>query len=109
MAITATQRAVAKIKELVAKRGPHTKGLRVGVKGGGCTGFQYTFEFSDEEPGPYDRVFDLDGIRLYCDAKSYLFLNGTELDYVESLMESGFKFNNPNVKGTCGCGQSVSF
>ena len=109
MPITVTEKALGKIKELVVKRGPQTKGLRVGVKGGGCTGFQYLFEFSDEEPGQHDKVFDLEGIRLYCDMKSYLFLNGTELDYVETLMESGFKFQNPNVKNTCGCGSSVSF
>ncbi len=109
MPITVTEKALGKIQELVAKRGPQTKGLRVGVKGGGCTGFQSLFEFSDEEPGTHDKVFDLGGIQLYCDMKSYLFLNGTELDYVETLMESGFKFQNPNVKSTCGCGSSVSF
>ena len=109
MPITVTEKALGKIKELVQKRGPQTKGLRVGVKGGGCTGFQYLFEFSDEEPAPHDRVFELEGIKLYCDPKSYLFLNGTELDYVETLMESGFKFQNPNVKSSCGCGSSVSF
>ncbi len=109
MPITVTEKALGKIQELVAKRGP-TKGLRIGVKGGGCTGFQYLFEFSDDEPGAHDKVFELDGgLRIYCDMKSYLFLNGTELDYVETLMESGFKFQNPNVKSTCGCGQSVSF
>jgi iron-sulfur cluster assembly accessory protein len=110
MPINVTEKALGKIRELVAKRGPQTKGLRIGVKGGGCTGFQYLFEFSDDEPGPHDKVFDVEpGVRLYCDMKSYLFLNGTELDYVETLMESGFKFQNPNVKSTCGCGSSVSF
>jgi iron-sulfur cluster assembly protein len=110
MPITVSEKALSKIQELVQKRGAATKGLRVGVKGGGCTGFQYLFEFSDGDPAPHDKVFDLaGGIRLYCDPKSYLFLSGTELDYVETLMESGFKFKNPNVTATCGCGQSVSF
>jgi iron-sulfur cluster assembly protein len=86
MPISVTEKALGKIRELVQQRGPQTKGLRVGVKGGGCTGFQYLFEFSDDEPAPHDRVFELDGVRIYCDPKSYLFLNGTELDYVETLM-----------------------
>ncbi|HEY3351882.1 MAG TPA: iron-sulfur cluster assembly accessory protein [Polyangia bacterium] len=111
MPITVTERAVAHIKQLVAKRERAPQALRVGVKGGGCTGFQYLFEFSDEAPKEHDKVFELDGaaVKLICDPKSYLFLNGTELDYVETLMEAGFKFQNPNVKSTCGCGQSVSF
>jgi iron-sulfur cluster assembly protein len=111
MPITVTDKAVARIKQLSEKRERAPKGLRVGVKGGGCTGFQYLFEFSDEDPRPHDKVFEFDGgaVKLFCDPKSYLFLNGTELDYVETLMEAGFKFQNPNVKSTCGCGQSVSF
>ena len=111
MPITVTDKAVARIKQLLVGRAQPPKGLRVGVKGGGCTGFQYLFEFSDEEPKPHDKVFEVDGgaLKIICDPKSYLFLNGTELDFVESLMESGFKFQNPNVKSTCGCGSSVSF
>jgi iron-sulfur cluster assembly accessory protein len=109
MPITVSEKASGKIRELITKRDSTPKGLRVGVKGGGCTGFQYLFEFSDEEPAAHDRVFDFEGFRVFCDPKSYLFLNGTELDYVETLMESGFKFQNPNVKSTCGCGSSVSF
>jgi len=109
MSIQMTETAAKRIRMLMDKQGLAEGGLRVGVKGGGCTGFQYLFEFSDDEPAQHDRVFDLGGIQLYCDPKSYLFLNGTELDYVETLMESGFKFQNPNVKSTCGCGSSVSF
>ena len=109
MAITVTEKALQRIKQLVEKRERPPKGLRIGVKGGGCSGFQYLFEFSDEDPQEHDRVFEFDGLKVFCDPKSYLFLAGTELDYVESLMESGFKFQNPNVKGTCGCGSSVSF
>ena len=110
MPITVTEKALQRLRDMLRQRGPQTKGLRVGVKGGGCTGFQYQFEFSDDDPRPQDHVFDFEGgIRVYCDPKSYLFLNGTELDYVESLMESGFKFQNPNVKSTCGCGSSVNF
>ncbi len=109
MPITVTDKALARIKQLMEKRDHAPKGLRVGVKGGGCTGFQYLFEFADEDPKAHDKVFEFDGVKVFCDPKSYLFLNGTELDYVETLMESGFKFQNPNVKSTCGCGSSVSF
>ena len=107
--INVTETAAKRIRTLMAKQGITDGGLRVGVKGGGCSGFQYLFEFSDEDPQEHDRVFEFDGLKVFCDPKSYLFLAGTELDYVESLMESGFKFVNPNAKSTCGCGQSVSF
>jgi iron-sulfur cluster assembly protein len=113
MAITATPKAVAEVKRLLEKRraeGKEALGLRVGMRGGGCTGFSYLFEWADKPPSERDKVVELDeGVRMFVDPKSYLFLDGTELDFVTSMMGYGFKFNNPNVKSTCGCGESVQF
>jgi iron-sulfur cluster assembly protein len=113
MAITASAKAVAEVKRLHAKRaaeGKSAHGLRIGIRGGGCTGFAYLFEWADGQPAATDKVFDLgDGVNLLIDPKSYIFLDGTELDFVTNIMGYGFKFNNPNSKGACGCGESVSF
>lgn len=81
-------------------------GLRVRVVGGGCSGMSYRMEFDDPREG--DEVFESDGFRVYVDKKSMIFLNGSELDYRESLTGAGFHFQNPNVKGSCGCGESFS-
>ena len=116
-------KAVEAIHKLQAKREKPAIGLRVGVRGGGCTGFGYLFEWSDDEPRATDKVFDfgadakpvtaetpLEGrVKLFCDPKSLIYLDGTTLDYITSLMGHGFKFVNPNVKGECGCGESVQF
>ncbi len=109
MAIQVTDKAIAAIRTAAGKRPQLPKGLRVGIRGGGCTGFSYLFEWSDGAPRDKDKVFEKDGIRLYVDPKSFVYLDGTELDFVTSMMGHGFKFNNPNVKGTCGCGESVQF
>lgn len=113
MAITATPKAVSEVRRLYDKRradGKDALGLRIGMRGGGCTGFSYLFEWADKPPGPHDQVIDLgDGLQMFVDKKSYLYLDGTELDFVTSMMGYGFKFNNPNVKSTCGCGDSVQF
>lgn len=113
MAITATPKAIAEVKRLHDKRlaeGKAAQGLRIGIRGGGCTGFSYLFEWSDGAPAATDKVFEFeDGVRLFVDKKSILFLDGTELDFVTSMMGYGFKFNNPNAKGACGCGESVQF
>ena len=109
MAIEITDTAVVQIKALGAKRERKPTGLRVGIRGGGCTGFAYLFEWADAEPRPEDHVIEKDGVRVFVDPKSYKFLDGTRLDFVTSLMGHGFKFENPNVKGTCGCGESVQF
>ena len=109
MAITVSERAVQEIKKAAAKRASPPKGLRVGIRGGGCTGFSYLFEWSDGPPKDRDNVFEKDGVKLYVDPKSFVYLDGTELDFVTSIMGHGFKFNNPNVKGACGCGESVQF
>ncbi len=114
MSITATPKAIAEVKRLAQKRESEGKGtpqgLRIGIRGGGCTGFAYLFEWADGAPNNVDKVFEFDdGVKLFVDPKSYVFLDGTELDFVTSIMGYGFKFNNPNTKGSCGCGESVQF
>lgn len=106
--INVSERAVAEIKRVIAEQKiPEGAGLRIGVKGGGCSGFSYTLGF-DTQSRPGDQVLEVNGVRVFCDPKSYLYLNGTVLDFEESLMGRGFKFNNPNAKHSCGCGQSFS-
>jgi iron-sulfur cluster assembly protein len=105
MAITISQKAAEKIKELIAREGGTAIGLRVGVRGSGCAGLAYTMSLAEKE-GPKDKIFETEGVKLLVDPKSYIFLNGTELTYHEGLMGHGFKFENPNAKGTCGCGES---
>jgi iron-sulfur cluster assembly protein len=104
-----TDKAAQKILEFTRARPESTEstGLRVGVKGGGCSGMSYVFEVCDE-PRPKDQVFELAGARVYIDPKSLLFLAGTRLDYQESLMGRGFALENPNVKQSCGCGTSFA-
>ena len=111
MAITITDKAAAEIKKQAQKRSPVPLGLRVGIRGGGCTGFSYLFEWSDAEPRTEDKVLSYeDGkVRVFIDPKSYVFLEGSTLDYATTLMARGFKWVNPNVKGSCGCGESVQF
>ena len=111
--ITASAKAVAEVRRLQEKRtadGKPTQGLRIGIRGGGCTGFSYMFEWADEPARATDKVFEFDGgVKLFVDPKSFVYLNGTELDFVTTMMGYGFKFNNPNTKGACGCGESVQF
>ena len=109
MAITITETAAAEIKKQAIKRGKPDSALRVGIRGGGCTGFSYLFEWADDPAKEHDKVFEKDGIKLFVDPKSFVYLDGTTLDFVTSIMGHGFKFQNPNVKGTCGCGESVQF
>jgi iron-sulfur cluster assembly protein len=106
--ITLSERATTEIRRIMEEQSiPATAGLRIGVKGGGCSGFSYTLGF-DTQNRPEDQVFEVSGVRVFCDAKSFLYLDGTELDFVESLMGRGFSFKNPNAKNSCGCGQSFS-
>lgn len=111
--IQATKPAILEIQRLLEKRrkeGKPSLGLRIGIRGGGCTGFSYLFEWADAPPKPLDRVFNLsENVQLFVDPKSFLYLQGMELDFVTSIMGYGFKFNNPNAKGACGCGESVQF
>ena len=106
--ITLTERAVQEVNRIIGEQDlGQTTILRVGVKGGGCSGFSYTLGF-DDKPGEMDQTFEIDGITVACDPKSFLYLNGTQLDFEESLMGRGFKFGNPNASKTCGCGESFS-
>lgn len=107
--ITLTPLAAQKVKELLAARpaGGSSTGLRLGVRGGGCSGNSYVMEYCDEAV-PGDEVYESHGVTLYVDLKSAVLLGGTEVDYVEGLMGSGFKFNNPNVRHSCACGESFS-
>ncbi|MNC87057.1 Iron-binding protein IscA [compost metagenome] len=89
-------------------RADHKISLRVGIRGGGCTGFSYVFEWADE-PRPTDKVFTAFGVSVVVDPKSFVYLSGMQLDFVRGMMGHGFKFNNPNAKGSCGCGESVQF
>ena len=102
-----TANAIAKVKEIMAQQTPVPTGLRVGVVGGGCSGFSYSMAF-ENGAGMMDKTFDMDGLKVYVDATSIMYLNGCRVDYVESLEGAGFKFENPNVKSTCGCGSSFN-
>jgi iron-sulfur cluster assembly accessory protein len=102
-----TSNAIAKVKEIMAQQNPEPAGLRVGVVGGGCSGFSYSMSF-ENGAGMMDKVFDMDGLKVYVDATSLMYLNNCIVDYVETLEGAGFKFENPNVKSTCGCGSSFS-
>ena len=102
--ITLTKIAANKIKELLSEK--DELGVRAGVRGGGCSGFTYKLEFDNQDA--HDRVIQSHGVNLYVDPKSYLYLMGTQIDFVDDLNKSGFKFVNPNAKRTCGCGESFS-
>jgi len=104
--IQVTPKAIQKIRATFEKEGVHG-GLRLGVLGGGCSGLSYLFKF-EPKPRPTDKVFDFDGVQVYIDPKSMIFLDGMTLDYKESLMQSGFAFDNPNAKKSCGCGTSFT-
>jgi iron-sulfur cluster assembly protein len=104
-----TAKAAEKIREQVSDR-PHAgpqSGIRVGVKGGGCSGLSYVIEFCDQ-PRAKDRVFEEGGAKVYVDPKSLLYLNGTTLDFVDTFQQKGFKFVNPQQRSECGCGESFS-
>jgi iron-sulfur cluster assembly accessory protein len=105
--VNLTANAIAKVKEIMAQQNPVPTGLRVGVVGGGCSGFSYSMSF-ENGAGMMAKVFDMDGLKVYVDATSLMYLNQCRVDYVETLEGAGFKFDNPNVKSTCGCGSSFS-
>ena len=107
MAIELTAKAIAKVKEIMAQQTAQPVGLRVAVVGGGCSGFSYQMNFEDASNG-IDKVFEFDGLKVFVDQASMMYLNGTKIDYLETLEGAGFKFENPNVKTTCGCGSSFS-
>ena len=99
--------AVARLKALLVERQTPNAGLRIAVKGGGCSGLSYHMEWA-EQPKERDKLFERDGVRVFVDAKSYLYLMGTELVFEEELLTSGFKLRNPNEKAACGCGDSFT-
>ena len=105
--ITITERAASKVKEIAEAESLLGQGLRLRVIGGGCSGFSYDLYFEDA-PTDMDEQFESNGVKLFIDPLSFQYLEATEIDYVEELHAAGFKFNNPNVKGTCGCGSSFS-
>jgi iron-sulfur cluster assembly accessory protein len=102
-----TPAAIAKVREIMATQDPIPAGLRVGVVGGGCSGFQYSMSFENQS-GMMDKVYKFDDLKVFLDATSAMYLNNCVVDYVETLEAAGFKFENPQVKSTCGCGSSFS-
>jgi iron-sulfur cluster assembly protein len=100
-----TEAAAERVRDLIAKRGKPTLGVRIGVRTKGCSGLSYTLEYADEK-APADEVVEAHGVRLLVDPKASLFLIGTEMDYEVEKLKSGFVFRNPNEKGRCGCGES---
>ena len=105
--VNLTPAAITKVKEIMSTQDPVPAGLRIGVVGGGCSGFQYSMSFENQS-GMMDKVFSFDDLKVFVDATSLMYLNGCIVDYVETLEAAGFKFENPQVKSTCGCGSSFS-
>ena len=106
-AVSISDRAAAHIIELFGKRDKPSVGIKVGIRTRGCSGLSYTIEYADEI-GKYDEVVEDKGVRVLIDPKAVMFLLGTEMDFLDEKFKSGFVFNNPNAKGTCGCGESFS-
>ena len=105
--ISLTDKAVQKVKQLMTAEGKEGFGLRVAIRGGGCSGFEYGMTF-EEAAGEKDKVLEFGGLKVFLDDMSQLYLNGTSIDYVDSLAGSGFKIDNPQSSGSCGCGKSFS-
>ncbi len=105
--INLTPVAASKVKEIITQQNPVPTALRVAVVGGGCSGFSYHMAFENQINGT-DNVYEFDGLKVLVDQMSEMYLEGIEIDYIETLEGAGFKFNNPNVKSTCGCGSSFS-
>lgn len=108
MAVYLSEAAVKEIKKLMAEQNIQNVFLRMGVKGGGCSGLSYSLEFDNTLDPERDKMFDIEGIRVVVDKKSYLYLVGTTLDYITRGLVGGFTFINPKAKSTCGCGTSFS-
>ncbi|HEX2113366.1 MAG TPA: iron-sulfur cluster assembly accessory protein [Alphaproteobacteria bacterium] len=103
--ITVTPAAIARVRELLSKRGKPSLGVRVGVRTRGCSGLSYTLEYVDHA-NPGDEGVQAEDVKIFIDPKASMFLFGTEMDFVEEKLQSGFVFRNPNEKGRCGCGES---
>ena len=106
--IAVSEKAVEYARARLAQRGTPEAAIRLGIKGGGCSGFSYVIEFSDDPPRSRDTVYEYDGVRFYVDKKSMLYLSGSVLDYEKTLMFQGFKFKNPHEATSCGCGHSFT-
>lgn len=102
-----TEKAVGKVREILDGQEPKPEGLRIAVVGGGCSGFSYSMAF-ENTPNMLDKTYKFGDLKVFIDQASLLYLDGAEVDYVESMEGAGFKFNNPQVKSTCGCGSSFS-
>jgi iron-sulfur cluster assembly protein len=105
--IQLTDVAIEKVKTILETQEPKPAGLRISVVGGGCSGFSYSMAFENKQ-GMLDKTYDFSGLKVFVDQASLLYLDGVKVDYVETMEGSGFKFDNPNVKSTCGCGSSFS-
>lgn len=103
--ITITDTAFERVKTLLTQRGKPSVGIRISIRTKGCSGLSYSLEYADDK-NPLDEVMEMDGVTILIDPKAILFILGTEMDYVEEKMQSGFVFRNPNAKGYCGCGKS---
>ncbi|MEA2708595.1 MAG: iron-sulfur cluster assembly protein [Phycisphaerales bacterium] len=110
MAINLSESAAKEIKNIITSQGmPAEKtSLRVGVRGGGCSGFSYSLDLVEDEPAEADEVLESHGVKILCDMKSFLYLNGVEIDFKDEVMGRGFVFKNPNATSSCGCGSSFS-
>jgi len=108
MAIMLTKKAEDKVKEILSEQPEAYAGLRIQVVGGGCSGFQYRMGFDKNYNDQSDQLFEFDGLKVFIDKQSLLYMEGAEVDYIEGLHGAGFKFNNPNSSGSCGCGSSFS-
>lgn len=106
--ITLTTMAAQEVKRLMEKEDKPNLGLRIGVKGGGCSGLSYVLALDEAIPKQYDTVFEQEGVKVLIDAKSQLYLDGTTIDYKTNMMGGGFEFDNPNAKKSCGCGTSFT-
>jgi iron-sulfur cluster assembly accessory protein len=106
--VTLTAKAIEMVKDAMTRENLSGYGIRVGVVGGGCSGFQYSMDFENAQRDG-DAVFEQDGVKLFVDPMSSMYLQGVTVDYIVGLQGAGFKFNNPNARNTCGCGQSFSY
>ena len=105
--IKVSEKAANRVKVILEGEGKVGYGLRVSVVGGGCSGMTYNMSF-DNKQGEFDKVYDSNGIKVYCDLKSWLYVKGTEVDFSDDMLSGGFQINNPNAERTCGCGTSFS-
>ena len=105
--IILTEQAIKRVKAILSGENKPNHALRVSVTGGGCSGMSYNLSFDNKE-GEFDKIFKINGVKVYCDLKSWLYVKGTTIDFSDDLLSGGFKIDNPNAERTCGCGTSFS-